>query len=76
VSLAFIEKCKTHDQRPEGILVIFGTFESVAYVAKRVLVLPATLVVTVCSTVPVPIGDHCLYVGLPNAVSVFNDWFR
>jgi hypothetical protein len=73
LTLALIEKCVTQAQRPEGILVIFGTFEFVAYVAKRVLVLPATLAVTVCSAVPVPTGDHCLYVGVPNALFVFND---
>jgi hypothetical protein len=68
-----IEKCVTQAQSPEGIFVIPGTFESVAYVAKRVLVEPAILAVTVCSAVPVPIGDHCLYVGLPKAELVFND---
>ena len=74
VTLALTEKCVTQAQSPEGILVTPGTFESVAYVAKRVLVLPpGTLAVTVCSPVPVPIGDHCLYVGLPKAELVFND---
>jgi hypothetical protein len=73
LTLALIEKCVTQAQSPEGILVIPGTFESVAYVANRVLVEPAILVVTVCSAVPVPIGDHCLYVGVPNALLVFND---
>ena len=38
--------------------------------------LPATLAVTVCWGAPVPIGDHCLYVGVPKALLVFNDSFR
>lgn len=38
--------------------------------------LPAMLAVTVCSAAPVPIGDHCLYVGVPKALLVFNDSFR
>lgn len=76
VSFELIEKCVTHDQRPEGMLVIPGTLESVAYVAIKVLVLPGTLVTTVCSAPPVPTGDHCLYVGVPIALLVFNDSFR
>lgn len=73
MSFALIDKCKTQAQRPEGILVTPGEFESVAYVAMRVLVEPATLVTTVCSAPPVPTGDHCLYVGVPNALLVFKD---
>lgn len=73
LTLAFIEKCVTHAQSPEGILITPGTLESVAYVANRVLVLGAMLVVTVCSAPPVPTGDHCLYVGVPNALLVFTD---
>jgi hypothetical protein len=48
----------------------------VAYVAISVLVLPATLVTTVCSAPPVGIPDHCLYVGVPIALLVFTDWLR
>lgn len=74
MTLASIEKCVTQDQSPEGKLVTPGTFESVAYVANRVLVLPpAILVVTVCSAPPVGVPDHCLYVGVPIALLVFND---
>jgi hypothetical protein len=76
VTVAFIEKCVTHVHRPEGNCVTPGTFESVAYVAISVLVLPATLVTTVCSAPPVGIPDHCLYVGVPIALLVFNDWLR
>lgn len=77
LTLAFIEKCVTHAQRPEGRSVTPGTFESVANVANSVLVLPpAILVVTVCSAPPVGLPDHCLYVGVPIALLVFTDWFR
>jgi len=68
-----IEKCVTQAQRPAGIFVIFGTPLSVAKVAINVLVFTATFVTTVCSALPVPIGDHCLYVGVPKALLVFND---
>jgi len=71
--LPFIEKCVTHAQFPEGMLVKFGTPESVAKVAIFVKVEPATDKVTVCSAPPVPIGDHCLYVGVPKAELVFKD---
>jgi hypothetical protein len=60
VSLAFIEKCATQAQRPEGILIMLGTPESVAKVANKVLVFPAMLVVSVTSPVIVAFGDHCL----------------
>ena len=73
LTLAFIEKCVTHDHNPEGNCVTPGWLESVAYVANRVLVLPAMLVVTVCSAAPVGVPDHCLYVGVPIALLVFND---
>jgi hypothetical protein len=74
VTLASIEKCVTQDQSPEGKFVTPGTFESVANVANRVLVLPpAILVVTVCSAPPVGAPDHCLYVGVPIALLVFTD---
>lgn len=73
VSFELIEKCVTHAQRPEGKLVTPGTLESVAYVAIKVLVLPATLVTTVCSEPPVGVPDHCLYVGLPIALLVLTD---
>ncbi len=77
MTLASIEKCVTQDHKPEGKLVTPGTFESVAYVANRVLVLPpAILVVTVCSAPPVGVPDHCLYVGVPIALLVFTDWLR
>jgi hypothetical protein len=77
LTLAFIEKCVTQAQSPEGRLITPGLFESVAYVANRVLVLlPAMLVVTVCSAPPVAEPDHCLYVGVPIALLVFTDWFR
>ena len=77
LTLASIEKCVTHAQSPEGKLITPGLFESVAYVAKRVLVLPpATLAVTVCSAPPVGEPDHCLYVGVPIALLVFTDWLR
>jgi hypothetical protein len=56
--------------------VILGTPESVANVAIRVLVLPATFTVTVCSVPPLAVGLHCLYVGVPNAVFVLADRFR
>jgi len=69
----FIDKCVTQAQFPEGMLVILGTPESVAKVAILVKVEPGTLVTTVCSAVPVPIGDHCLYVGVPKALFVFTD---
>lgn len=55
------------------MLVILGTPESVANVAIRVLVLPETLIVVVCSVPPLALGDHCLYVGVPNAELVFAD---
>ena len=42
------------------MLVIPGTPESVAKVAIRVRVLPATESVTVCSVPPLALGDHCL----------------
>lgn len=73
LTLAFIEKCVTHDHKPDGKLVTPGWLESVAYVANRVLVLAAMLVVTVCSAPPVGVPDHCLYVGVPIALLVFND---
>jgi hypothetical protein len=76
VTLASIEKCVTHAQSPEGKLITPGSFESVACVAISVLVLPATLVTTVCSAPPVGVPDHCLYVGVPIALLVFTDWFR
>ena len=76
LTLASIEKCVTQAQSPEGRLITPGLFESVAYVANRVLVFPATLVVTVCSAPPVGEPDHCLYVGVPIALLVFTDWFR
>ena len=68
-----IEKCVTQAQLPAGMLVILGTPESVAKVAINVLVFGATFVTTVCSAPTTAVGDHCLYVGVPNAVSVFND---
>ena len=74
--LPFIEKCVTQAHNPDGILIMLGVPESVAYVAISVLVLPVTDNVTVCSVPPVPFGDHCLYVGVPNAVFVFADWLR
>ena len=55
--------------------MILGTPESVANVAIRVLVLPATLIVVVCSVPPLALGDHCLYVGVPNALFVLADRF-
>ncbi len=77
MTLASIEKCVTQAQSPDGRSVTPGLFESVAYVANRVLVLPpGMLVVTVCSAPPVGVPDHCLYVGVPIALLVFNDWFR
>ena len=76
LTLASIEKWVTHAQSPEGKLITPGKFESVAYVAISVLVLPATLVTTVCSAPPVGIPDHCLYVGVPIALLVFTDWLR
>ncbi len=42
------------------MLVMPGTFESVANVANSVLVLPDIVVVTVCSAPPVGVPDHCL----------------
>ncbi len=54
---------------------MLGTPESVANVAIRVLVLPATLIVVVCSVPPLAFPDHCLYVGVPNAVSVLAERF-
>ena len=74
--LPFCEKCVTQAQLPEGKLVVLGTPESVAKEAIAVLALPVTVNVTVCSVPPVPVGDHCLRVGVPNAVFVFADWFR
>jgi hypothetical protein len=68
-----IEKCVTQAQLPAGMLVILGTPESVAKVAINVLVSAATFVTTVCSAPTTAVGDHCLYVGLPKAVSVFKD---
>lgn len=68
-----IERCVIKAHKPDGILVILGTPESVANVAIKVLVLPATEIVTVCSAPPVAFPDHCLYVGVPKAVSVFTD---
>ena len=68
-----IEKCVTQAQLPAGILAILGTPESVAKVAINVLVFTATFVTTVCSAPTTAVGDHCLYVGLPKAVSVFKD---
>ncbi len=76
LTLASIEKCVIQDHSPEGKLVTPGSFESVAYVPINVLVLPATLVTTVCCGPPVAVPDHCLYVGVPIAVLVFTDWFR
>lgn len=71
--LLFIEKCVTQAQFPAGIFVKLGTPESVANVANKVLAEPVTVCVTVTSPVVVPIGDHCLYVGLPKAEFVFKD---
>ena len=68
-----IAKWFTQAHRPEGILIMFGTPLSVANVAIKVLVLPATDKVTVCSVPPLPFGDHCLYVGVPKALFVFAD---
>lgn len=76
VPLLSIAKCVTHAQLPDGRLVTPGTFESVAKVAISVLVLPAIELVTVCCEPPLPVGDHCLYVGVPIAVLVFADWLR
>lgn len=74
LTLASIEKCVTQAHKPEGKLITPGLFESVANVANKVLVLlPAMLVVTVCSAPPVGVPDHCLYVGVPIALLVFND---
>ncbi len=55
--------------------MILGTPESVANVAIRVLVLPATFIVVVCSVPPLAFGDHCLYVGVPKALFVLADRF-
>jgi hypothetical protein len=74
--LLFIAKCVTQAQFPAGIFVKLGTPLSVAYVANKVLVEPDTVLVTVTSPVVVPIGDHCLYVGVPNALFVFKDSFK
>ena len=52
---------------------MLGTPESVAKVAIKVLVLPATDIVTVCSLPPLAFGLHCLYVGVPKALFVFAD---
>ena len=52
---------------------MLGTPESVANVAINVLVFTDTLTVTVCSAPPVAFPDHCLYVGVPNALFVFTD---
>jgi hypothetical protein len=70
-----IERWVTKAHNPDGILVMLGTPESVANVAIRVLVLPATLIVVVCSVPPLALGDHCLYVGVPNAVFVLAERF-
>ena len=48
VSLLSIERWEIQAQRPEGSCVAPGTPESVAYVASRVLVLPAMFIVTDC----------------------------
>ena len=74
--LVFIEKCVTQAQFPAGILVKLGTPLSVANVAIRVLVLALNVLTIVVSPVVVPIGDHCLYVGVPNALFVFKDSFK
>ncbi len=55
------------------MLVTLGTLESVAKVAKSVLVLPAIDVVIVCSAAPVAVALHCLYVGVPIALLVLTD---
>ena len=73
VAFVLIEKCVTQAQFPAGILVKFGTPESVAKVAINVLVVADKVVTTVCSAPPVAVGDHCLYVGVPKAVLVFTD---
>jgi hypothetical protein len=73
VAFVLIEKCVTHAQFPAGILVILGTPLSVANVAIRVLVLALSVLTTVVCPVTVPVGDHCLYVGVPKAVFVFSD---
>ena len=54
---------------------MLGTPESVANVAINVLVLTDALIVTVCSAPPLALGDHCLYVGVPNALFVLAERF-
>ena len=54
---------------------MLGTPESVANVAINVLVLTDALTVTVCSAPPVAFPDHCLYVGVPNALFVLAERF-
>jgi hypothetical protein len=68
-----IEKCVTHAQFPAGMLVMFGTPESVAKVAINVLVSATTFLTTVCCAPPVAVGDHSLYVGVPKALFVCTD---
>jgi hypothetical protein len=73
VPLEFISKCVVQAHNPAGMFVTPGTPLSVANVANSVLVLPAILVVIVCSAPPVAVGLHCLYVGVPKALFVFTD---
>jgi len=62
-------------QLPAGILVNPGTPLSVAYVASVTVAPDATVVEKVTCPVDVGIGLNCLYVGVPKADDVFNDWF-
>ena len=74
-SLVLILRCVTNAHNPEGILVMFGTPESVANVAINCLVAEATATVTDCSAPLIALGDNSLYVGVPNAESVLFDKF-
>jgi len=67
--------CVMNENNPEGILVVFGTPESVANVAINCLVADGTDTVTDCSAPLIALGDSSLYVVDPNAEFVFCDKF-
>lgn len=60
-------------QFPAGIDVRPGTPLSVAKVATTTVAFAAIVVVTLCSAAPEGVGDHCLYVGVPNALLVLRE---
>jgi hypothetical protein len=65
--------CITNAQLPEGIKSAFGTPLSVAYAAIVAVEFNGTVVVTVVCELPLGVGDHCLYVGVPKAEFVLVD---